>query len=380
MNTKANIFFLITLVSFSLKSQSQNLVPNPGLENIANCFNPPIPEISCLNNWNTLSGNAVLNTADLCYNGALFFPPSTINAYEGIQYAGIECSTQNPEFISVQLLQTLVAGKRYCVSFYASVCTWSDTVAPSLGVHFSNAPLAVNPTIDSTSAHVQGTVIFDGTSWTRITGIYTATGNENFITLGCFENRNYNSMGPYMYIDMIEVYEVPEDQIQTEEMCESAIVLDASMQDALSYSWNTGATSSSIIITQPGTYTAEIVIGACNVFQTFIVNSCSEIDTSDNTPDTTTEDYNIFMPNAFTPDNDGMNDIFFPVYYGMKMESLQIYDRWGELIFHSENANPQWDGSCNGKMVSEGVFVVIVNAKTDHGKHIRKNAHLVLVR
>ena len=51
----------------------------------------------------------------------------------------------------------------------------------------------------------------------------------------------------------------------------------------------------------------------------------------------------VYIPNAFTPDGDGLNDIFIPVGKGITEYTLQIFDRWGELIFQSSYFNKGWD-------------------------------------
>jgi gliding motility-associated-like protein len=61
------------------------------------------------------------------------------------------------------------------------------------------------------------------------------------------------------------------------------------------------------------------------------------------------EAYTIYIPNAFTPNNDGLNDGFKAVGIGIAQFKLQIFDRWGKLIFESDDINKGWDGSVNGK-------------------------------
>lgn len=58
--------------------------------------------------------------------------------------------------------------------------------------------------------------------------------------------------------------------------------------------------------------------------------------------------FTIYFPNAFTPNSDGINDGFKALGIGIKEFNLQIYDRWGALIFESDDINKAWDGSING--------------------------------
>jgi gliding motility-associated-like protein len=63
--------------------------------------------------------------------------------------------------------------------------------------------------------------------------------------------------------------------------------------------------------------------------------------------------YAIYIPNAFTPNSDGLNDGFRAEGVGIAQFSLQVFDRWGKLIFESDDINKAWDGSVNGKGDSE---------------------------
>lgn len=75
----------------------------------------------------------------------------------------------------------------------------------------------------------------------------------------------------------------------------------------------------------------------------------------------------IYMPTAFTPDNDGINDVFRPVLNGMDESTyrMEIYNRWGEKIFESNDIENGWDGRYQEKPVQQGSFSVIVTGKTN---------------
>ncbi|MBK7946130.1 MAG: gliding motility-associated C-terminal domain-containing protein [Flavobacteriales bacterium] len=67
----------------------------------------------------------------------------------------------------------------------------------------------------------------------------------------------------------------------------------------------------------------------------------------------------IFHPNAFTPDNDGLNDKFYPRVLDVVREEhvFQVFNRWGELIFRSTEPSEGWDGTAGGQQVPQGVYV-----------------------
>lgn len=64
-----------------------------------------------------------------------------------------------------------------------------------------------------------------------------------------------------------------------------------------------------------------------------------------------------YIPSAFTPNNDGVNDMFYGDGVGIVAYDMAIYDRWGELIFHSGDMDYKWDGTYKGAPVESGTYV-----------------------
>lgn len=91
----------------------------------------------------------------------------------------------------------------------------------------------------------------------------------------------------------------------------------------------------------------------------------------------------IYVPNAFTPDGDGFNDVFLPVVSGdgIKEYRFQVFNRWGELLFESEEPGVAWTGMYNGVLSATGVYVWKVRVK--HGDRVRVEdlkGHVSLLR
>lgn len=66
--------------------------------------------------------------------------------------------------------------------------------------------------------------------------------------------------------------------------------------------------------------------------------------------------FTFYIPNSFTPDANGINDEFFGTGEGFTSYSMWIYDRWGEVIFESNDADYHWDGTFKNRQVQEGVY------------------------
>ncbi|MBS1637766.1 MAG: PKD domain-containing protein [Bacteroidetes bacterium] len=97
------------------------------------------------------------------------------------------------------------------------------------------------------------------------------------------------------------------------------------------------------------------------------------------------------VPNAFTPNptggngggyspNDVNNDVFHPVMRGIDKYELNIFSRWGELLFVSKDVNIGWDGYYKGKLCTQDVYIWKINATTLDGKKINKTGDVLLLR
>lgn len=86
------------------------------------------------------------------------------------------------------------------------------------------------------------------------------------------------------------------------------------------------------------------------------------------------------IPNAFSPNGDGVNDYFYPIFQGSgKIINYMIYNRWGELVYEGSHGDSGWDGTFKGKPSDIGSYVIIVNASTslDESKFYTQNFVLV---
>lgn len=90
----------------------------------------------------------------------------------------------------------------------------------------------------------------------------------------------------------------------------------------------------------------------------------------------------VFIPTAFTPDNNGLNDVFKPEYMGLQSDDykFQIYNRWGELVFETTDRDKGWDGRFNGKQCQQDVYVWIIRGELVGNKKIILNGTVTLVR
>jgi gliding motility-associated-like protein len=88
-----------------------------------------------------------------------------------------------------------------------------------------------------------------------------------------------------------------------------------------------------------------------------------------------------YVPNTFTPDGNEYNNVFKPILTSI-VDSylLQIYNRWGELIFESNDKEVGWDGSYNGSIVQNGAYNWVIKIKTDGTQTHTKRGNVLLLR
>lgn len=94
----------------------------------------------------------------------------------------------------------------------------------------------------------------------------------------------------------------------------------------------------------------------------------------------------LYIPNTFTPNNDGINDVFYPHGKGIdKITSFRVYNRWGQLVFerNSMDVNQKemgWDGTFKGEQLAPDTFVYVIEATCDNGDKISWKGDVTIIR
>ena len=110
------------------------------------------------------------------------------------------------------------------------------------------------------------------------------------------------------------------------------------------YEWSTGEATNNIEVTEEGSYFVKAYNRICESIESINVKEYCVSKLS--------------IPNAFTPNGQGTNDIFIPVPYGdITKYELLVFDRWGEQIFSTKNLNEGWDGNYKGNPCQIDVYV-----------------------
>ncbi|GAA0874644.1 hypothetical protein GCM10009118_10520 [Wandonia haliotis] len=239
----------------------------------------------------------------------------------------------------------------------------------------------------------QSTGNLDNCQWTFSDGT-VATGcssvTHNFTQPGCYSvaltaTTIEGCRTSYAEQDMICVYPDPVANFYTEPSGQMTTVSPTlhifnTSVDADSYYWNFGnesfSTETSPTVTyaeQPGVYDITL----------YAMNNAGCVDSITRQVQVVQEVI-YYVPNAFTPDNDEFNETFTPVFsqgFDPYDYNLLIFNRWGEVLFESNDAEFGWDGTYGGQLVEDGVYVWRISFKnetTDRREVI--TGHVTLIR
>ena len=161
---------------------------------------------------------------------------------------------------------------------------------------------------------------------------------------------------------MLKMVDRPTRTIESSALlCEKTeIVLDVSQQKG-NFLWFDGTTSLIKIIQTPGNYWVKTLIATCFRYDTIKVESCP---------------YSFYIPNSFSPNNDGINDFFVPVGVQILNFSINIYDAWGKLVFSSNQIDRGW----NGEGMSIGVYFYECKFEDVLGNYHQLVGNITLIR
>ena len=137
---------------------------------------------------------------------------------------------------------------------------------------------------------------------------------------------------------------------------------------AAKWLWNNGGTSPQMQVDAPGVYYVTVSIDGCQATDSVWVQNGCYLD----------------IPNAFTPNGDGINDYFLPrplLGKGLSAFQMNIYNRWGQLIFSTSNTEGRgWDGRFNDVMQPEGVYIYNIDATFIDGEKEHHKGNVTLLK
>lgn len=255
-------------------------------------------------------------------------------------------------------------GNKYAYYAIDDVNLFEDTILSSVAlIPVRDTLLCSGDSLTITSSYTTPTSIYEWSNGSispsitiRQSGTYILNVNDH-----CSEAHDtvtVNFLG-------LPVAEIGSDAI----ICsDSSKILQANNVLYTSYLWQDGSMNNSYYVNSKGLY----ILTATNICGTDIDSVL--IDQVDC-------DCNLFFPNCITPNADDLNEEFFPKFdCPINKYSLYIFNRWGEVIFTSENPSGHWDGKSDGKNVHDGVYPFICDYTTFGNIDKRVSGTVAIIR
>ena len=154
-----------------------------------------------------------------------------------------------------------------------------------------------------------------------------------------------------------------------------SVLLDGSVKGtAVNYYWSPTNSISNPSVLKPAAFPATET--------SYTLNAISTKGCGNSSSTVTIKVYkDIFMPNAFTPNADGINDIYYPtIISSYQFVSFIIFNRWGVKVFSTTNASIGWDGTIKGNPQESGPYVYYLEMKSPAGKKVTRKGSILLLK
>ncbi len=377
----------------------QNLVLNPSFEQYDTCpdgmtrinyaipWKQPLINISTSDYFNTCSNNIALLQ---CLNE---IKPRTGSGYAGISPYG---DSGWQEYIEIKTNEPLQFNKQYCISFFAHLFNQTTYAIDRLGALITDTmvttdnvhnPILISPQVES----AEWFFYKDTNNWERIEGSFIAHGGENWLTIGNFHKSIdthtiiagiYSNFYAYYLIDDVAVYECDAPVYTANAGGNKTICKGESVQigmpryDEYLYEWHrmdgTLVDTTSYLTVSP-TATTSYVLSVKDF----------KFDVTTDTVTVVVDDAmctQIYIPNIFSPNGDGQNDVFRLLGEQIASVHLQVYNRWGNMVFESNDMSYAWDGMYQGKACEVGVYAWMAEIVMKNGTNLFRKGNVSLVR
>jgi len=187
--------------------------------------------------------------------------------------------------------------------------------------------------------------LFDSYAWSTGETTETITAHQSG-TYGITVTKNcgLDTLRDSITVTLLPV--VPVDLGDRVTFCnDSTLSLLAPACTLCTYEWNTGSHENHLEVTEPGNYWLQVTHE----------NGCQSSDTV--LAAEVKCECSLYLPSAFSPNHDGRNEIFQPVYYcDVQDYELKIFNRWGQLVFASHAISNGWNGTKNNAAVEPGLY------------------------
>jgi gliding motility-associated-like protein len=382
-----------------------------------NGCNDPDKAFDQLAHWYRLDASPDVFSDNCLYdeNGS-FFWDTQWKAAAGERFVGLSSrwnsnGTYVSEGIGTKLTTPLVAGRTYLLKLavrnrggyqgfdeQTSFCNLRPD--KHLAIYLSKDSIVVENNFSngtsSTAARLAATLSNEtiqsrtaDRNWTIISGCFQAEGGEQFLAISmplgtfgelppCAAQANSGVFRSfYFHLDDLLLEDVPQQWERTLNFCEREemwvnlkdLFKDTFLENA-EFEWADGFYGAERLVAQAGEYMINGIVD-CGIFQIVLT-----IEQSSCVPQ-------LYAPTIFSPNGDGVNDLFqlsFSQVENVLDYRLQIFSRWGQLVFESYLVEKSWNGQFHNENLEKGLYVWKLNYSTDQGRQRQEIGQLLLVR
>jgi gliding motility-associated-like protein len=326
---------------------------------------PPFPESYMFNNFASRRFNPIVASFDttICSGdkyagyGATGVYIDTLLSAGGCDSVRLLRLTVRAGTVTRTTVNAMICdGEKY--EGYTSTGTYTDKFP---GANGCDSIRTLNLTVNNVFRKTNTVKICKGDAYLAGGKLQTAAGTyqDNFKTIsGCDSVIITN-----LIVNPLPSHFLPKDT----SLCTDK-TLDLSLNGYTSTIWSTGSTTGKITVTQAGAYSVKVVDN----------NGCTGGDTINVLYERCIP---VLVPTAFTPNGDGKNDVFKPVI-GIPVTnySLQVWSRWGEMIYETHILTEGWNGKVKGDPQSMGVFIYMIRFTDNLGADYLSRGTVLLIR
>ncbi|MEL6590884.1 MAG: gliding motility-associated C-terminal domain-containing protein [Bacteroidota bacterium] len=351
-------------------------------------------------------------------NGSFFWNTS-LRAYRGNNFVGLNSrwnsnGTYVAEGIATPLVQPLTAGTPYLLQFAvrnrgayegavnsASLCALNPDRHIDIYGHTDSIFVDKNTSngTSTTNAHLLKEVrsqVLNGRSpgdWTVMSTCFTAQGGERFLAMmmplgtfgplpACASSQASSGVfhSFYFNIDTVSLIELPKEIVIEKEACEFEefevnlrLELDFPLKNEAQYVWEDGFVGPDRLLTEIRDYRleAQFDCGRVPIIIKTEIRNCEQV---------------VYLPTAFSPNGDGLNDSFLPFFdpsFSVERFDFRIYNRWGRVVFQTNDPSQAWTANGQDNAFPEGAYIWTLDCTLGalgQNQRLQKSGSVLLMR
>ncbi|MDX2173645.1 MAG: gliding motility-associated C-terminal domain-containing protein [Bacteroidota bacterium] len=330
---------------------------------VGDCGNTTCKSVQVNVNQASVKPTAIVSTANNFCSGVT----ATLSIVGGSLTSGAnwawyegQCGTGTPVATGNTLVVTPTVNTTYFVKSQGGTCPNSDCVNLPLNVLTTYAYMIPMDTICGIGqpfplnigippgGNYSGLGVVNNVFYPSIAGVgshnitYSYTSNGcSAVTSSSISLKNSNINAAYT--------------INERSCAEGGIIIDVKVSGGTglyNYFWSNGESTPKINYAKPGTYSVTIIDGKSCAATINDINVSNDLGC-------------LNIPNAFTPNGDGVNDVWNVNLSSFSNPSLQIYSKWGQLIYDKDSPTHAWDGKWNGSDLPPGTYYYVIKYNSD---------------